>query len=445
MPGGTGAEVLASSLHFLWKKSGDTMFGRYQLKLKNKKLLLTIIYGVVMIFLPSSIVTSQSNGLSPEAAIQRAFVEWQKIATNAELSEKDKLEQYRHVIDALFAVERLSHQFLQKIWKKLTANDRKRFQIAFETSIVHKINAAAPIDSANGPWELNTINKEITKTGATVDLKIAGKSSQQKVRVYLLKTVEGAWKITNLKIGKKSFVQHYHRFCKKQLEHYSFENLVAELGDYDYIALEDFENGEPGKFPAGWSWKKKDNKKRKPYLIRVENDNKYLEATDRGESVIIGKKIKWNLKKYRYISFRWRVHRLPDGGDERYGKTVDSAAGIYFTYKKKLGLIPKSVKFVWSSTLPVGSAMLRHGIGKPWMVVADSGADHLGEWRTYVFDAYQAYKDTFGGNPPDTPIGIGVLSDANSTHSFAYADYDDIRAVKNANADSGVKKILKAE
>ena len=95
--------------------------------------------------------------------------------------------------------------------------------------------------------------------------------------------------------------------------------------------------------------------------------------------------------------------------------------------------------------MPVGSTMRRNGIGKPWNVVAESGEEHLGEWRTYVFNAYEAYQKTFGGDPPDDAVGIGILSDANSTHSLAYADYDDIRALKNANADSGVKKFLEAE
>ena len=72
------------------------------------------------------------------------------------------------------------------------------------------------------------------------------------------------------------------------------------------------------------------------------------------------------------------------------------------------------------------------------MVVAESGRENLGDWHTYVFNLYEAYKKTFGGSPPDKPIGIGILSDANSTHSKAYADYDDIRALKHAEADSGV-------
>jgi len=75
----------------------------------------------------------------------------------------------------------------------------------------------------------------------------------------------------------------------------------------------------------------------------------------------------------------------------------------------------------------------------------ESGPENLGEWRTYVLNAYEAYQKTFGGNPPDRPLGIGILSDANSTHSKAYADYDDIRALRYADADSGIKNFLKGE
>ena len=170
-----------------------------------------------------------------------------------------------------------------------------------------------------------------------------------------------------------------------------------------------------------------------------------LEATDEGESVILGQEIKWNLNEFPYISFRVRVHQIPEGGDERDNKKVDSAAGIYITYRKKFfGKIPESAKYVWSSTLPVGSAVRREGIGRPWQIVFGLGGDGLGEWRTYVFDLRQAYTDTFGGTAPSKSIGVGVLSDANSLKLKAYADYDDIRALRNAppGVTSGVTEIL---
>lgn len=228
---------------------------------------------------------------------------------------------------------------------------------------------------------------------------------------------------------------------------FSGEDGVARFADDPFVVLEDFEEGTVGELPPGWSWKAKDNDKGKPYRVREANGNKYLEARDQGESVILGKDVRWNLREYPYVSFRWRAHALPKGADERYDKSVDSAAGIYFVYRRLLGLIPESVKYVWSTSLPVGSAMRRSGTGTPWMVVAESGTDHLGEWRTYVFNLYQAYKDTFGREPPNEAIGIGILSDANSTRSRAHADYDDIRALREADAtvDSGVHQILEAE
>lgn len=221
---------------------------------------------------------------------------------------------------------------------------------------------------------------------------------------------------------------------------------VVLEGNGEFIVLDDFESTPVGEFPVGWDIRDSDADKHKPYRVREENGNKYLEARDEGESVILGKEICWNLEQYPYISFRLRVNAIPEGGDERYDDTVDSAAGIYVTYRKKMfGKIPESVKYVWSSTLPVGGATIRQGIGRPWQVVIGSGEEGLGEWKTYTFDLRETYRKTFRSKPPKQPIGIGILSDANSTHSHAYADYDDIRLLSEAPADvtGGVTELLR--
>ncbi len=212
------------------------------------------------------------------------------------------------------------------------------------------------------------------------------------------------------------------------------------------LVLEDFEDDPVGQLPKDWRWKREDNEKHKPYrVVEDETGNKYLAAEDKGESIILARDIKWDLRRYRYLSFRWRVHRVPEGGDERYGHSNDSAAGLYVIYKRKLRVIPVSVKFVWSTTLPVGAATQRRGTGRPWNVVVESGSEHLGEWRTYVVDLVEVYRKTFGGNPPSKPVGIAILSDANSTGSQAFADYDDIVALREASPTVEVKEILEAE
>ena len=405
---------------------------------------------LLSIFITLTIPTmnySLPDNPDPAEVVQDYFKRWQAVTRKGQVTEEEKRQALVQSMNNLLDMERVSRHLVPGKWKDMAPYLRQRFNIALQDALVNDIVNSNMLQDSNLPLQLQLTNEKITGANtATLDFLLMGNNRRLDVQLFMSRNSQGDWKITNLKINKKiSLVRHYYSFCKKMVDQYSVPYLIARLGNYNEVILEDFEGGSPGRFPPGWVWKSKDDHKRKPYVVRMEDGNHYLEATDEGESVIIGKNIKWNLREYRYVSFRWRVHRIPKGGDERYGKTVDSAAGIYFIYKKKLGLIPESVKYVWSSTLPVGSAMRRSGVGKPWMVVADSGSEHLGEWRTYVFDAYQAYKDTFGGEPPATAIGIGILSDANSTHSFAYADYDDIRALKTANADSGVKKILEAE
>lgn len=409
---------------------------------KSSRLFGVIISIIIMVGLLKSIdLFANNDDYIPDETIKRSYGEWQSIL-NDTLTETDAHEVVKNIIRQVFYFEGFAPQVLQQTWKKLAPYHRQQFVDAITESMVKKLTAKIAL---YGKAPLVFKKQEVKEKVATLDYELdAGKRPLQ-LRVFMLKNDSGQWKIRNLKVGKNSILSHYYSYCKKVLKKYSFEYLIGELGEYGYVVLENFEGSDADALPRGWSWKSKDNEKRKPYLVRSENDNKYLEATDEGESVILGKNVKWNLRKYPYVSFKWRAHRIPEGGDERFGKTVDSAAGLYFTYKKKLGLIPESVKFVWSSTLPVGSTMIRSGIGRPWMVVAETGKDHLGEWRTYVFNLYEAYKKTFGGKPPKGALGVGILSDANSLKSFAYADYDDIRAVKEADAGSGVLKILKAE
>jgi hypothetical protein len=76
------------------------------------------------------------------------------------------------------------------------------------------------------------------------------------------------------------------------------------------------------------------------------------------------------------------------------------------------------------------------------VVVADSGEDGLGKWKSHVFNVYETYRMTFGGEPPEDTVGIAILTDANATLSAASADYGEIRALREADAGSGVREVL---
>lgn len=228
-----------------------------------------------------------------------------------------------------------------------------------------------------------------------------------------------------------------------------FVALLAgpRLAAGDAICLGDFEADTPGQPPRGWEAHADVRGTTPPYVVQSDATGHFLAARDRGESVILARKARIDIERHPYLSFRWRVHELPRDGDERHGATGDSAAAVYVTYGTSFGFIPIALKYVWSSTLPVGTALRRSGTGRPWIVVAASGTQGVGEWRHFVFDIRAAYRQTFGEQPPRHITGVGLLSDANATRTTAYADYDDICFLSHADppAGSGVEHVVQAD
>ncbi len=392
-------------------------------------------------------VSSNNDLLDARGTVDHYYKQLQDLMKREKkLSDDEFGAEFLMIVDELFDLQTLAPQIAPNKWRSFVPHEQKVLTAALKSSIRHKVLAYIAEDSRRRVPSLKLKENKSGSDEATLQYTIKRGRKEDRFTVHMLKGLDDKWQINDVKIGEESILDYYKHFSNKLLKDYSFPYLVAELGEYAFITLEDFETSSVSKMPVTWTWKPKDNDKRKPYVVREQNNNKYLEATDDGESVILGRDVKWNLKKYPYVSFRWRVHKIPEGADERYDKKVDSAAGIYFIYRNKFGIIPESVKYVWSSTLPVGAAMQRKGVGKPWMVVAETGTDHLGEWRTYVFNLREAYRATYGGNPPGKPIGIGILSDANSIEgAHAYADYDDIRALRSAEeaVDSGVRQKMK--
>jgi hypothetical protein len=239
-----------------------------------------------------------------------------------------------------------------------------------------------------------------------------------------------------------ALVRRYWRECDRTIRRYSFEYLVGELDGKGVVVLEDFENAPVSGLPRGWKSREFEKADRKPYWIVEEKGNRFLRAEDRGENVMLYKEVRWDVRKYPYIGFRWRIRAVPNGADERFEERADSAAGLYLTYSRKLGLVPETVKFVWSGSLAAGAAFRRPGIGMPWTVVAGSGAADEELWHEYSYHALDVYRETFGKDPGERPLGFGVLSDANSTGGLAAADYDDIVALERADSVSRISEIL---
>lgn len=193
------------------------------------------------------------------------------------------------------------------------------------------------------------------------------------------------------------------------------------------MLIENFENVSVGGFPKDWkAWRGDDQYARKLYAIREENGNRYLGAQDDGTSIIIRKELnRWNPREYPILSWRWRARALPQGGDERTGPKNDSAVAVYVVLDQNFLSVPKTLKYVWSTTVPVGTRHRRDGVGRPHVIVLESGPAKVGQWVTERVNVYEEFVRTFGKPPPTNAIGIGILTDNNATKSTSEGDYDD--------------------
>lgn len=180
-------------------------------------------------------------------------------------------------------------------------------------------------------------------------------------------------------------------------------------------------------FPATWEAKKggwRNASWDEVYyrIEREENGNLYLAAETENAAIDAGTKADINLRIYNNVRWRWRAWNLPEGGNEEEKNTNDSGAAVRLVFYG--GLRPRMLKYVWSSSLPVGTYTESAGNSKIKVIVLRSGVEKTGEWVWEEVNAYEDYKIAFGGEPRPVRF-IGIISDANNTNSTSKADYDD--------------------
>lgn len=198
-------------------------------------------------------------------------------------------------------------------------------------------------------------------------------------------------------------------------------------GQQKSITIEAFDDSAPGGFPLTWkAWRGDDELARSLYTIREEKGNRYLHAADDGSSVIILKQVsEWDANEYPVLSWRWRATVLPEDGDERIRSKNDSSVAVYVVLDQNFIGVPKTLKYVWSTTVPVGTHYRREGIGRPHVIVLETGKEKLGQWVEESVDVHADYVRIFGKKPPRKAVGIGILTDGNATGTDSRGDYDD--------------------
>ena len=202
------------------------------------------------------------------------------------------------------------------------------------------------------------------------------------------------------------------------------------------VVLDDFQDASPGKLPKGWfHLRDRDLKPMIPdyqdakqrFFVVQEGTNKFVRVYTEGEAHHMMLRVDeqgygWNLKENPYLSWRWRARKLPAGARE--DKVNDAGAAVYVTFDRTdwLGR-PHSIKYTYSSTLPVGTVV---DTGPVRVLVVASGRDGLDRWKQEFRDVAADYRQLFGEAPPNKPVTVMIWSDSDNTGGVAEADFDDL-------------------
>lgn len=185
------------------------------------------------------------------------------------------------------------------------------------------------------------------------------------------------------------------------------------------VVLEDFERYGSSSFPS--KWRGQEDSAPKIYRIETETGNRFLHAHADKQAVHIGLEHVFDPLNYR-LRWRWRVLQLPTGADERDAALHDAAAQVYVVFDNQYW--PRVIKYIWSSSLPVGTRFNNPLYSRGRIVIKRSGASNMNKWLEEEAILFEDYKKFFG-DAPGKVQGIGILTSSDSTKSIAVADYDD--------------------
>ncbi len=143
------------------------------------------------------------------------------------------------------------------------------------------------------------------------------------------------------------------------------------------------------------------------------------------------------LADYPYISWRWRIEGTVDDSGTANAEGKILSAGDDFAAKIGIQMLPaggddlREIAYVWTSSIPEGTTLVQEAGALFWRfsfyrVVAESGDEHVGEWRTETRNLVEEYKRIWPDEEPGLLIRIFLMTDGDNTGTEATASYSDI-------------------
>jgi len=187
------------------------------------------------------------------------------------------------------------------------------------------------------------------------------------------------------------------------------------------VVVADFSSGvDRNGIPLGWQLKAKSGKADFAIIKDGHIHAVHLRSVD--SSFAFQKLVKVNTRNYPFLSWKWKVTKLPQGADLRAPEADDQAAQLFLAFSDANVIV-----YLWDTTAPQG--FMEDVPGPPFVtikaIVLRSGDMETGKWITETRNAYEDYRKLFDREPPPV-VGMRIQINSQNTDTSAESYFADV-------------------
>jgi hypothetical protein len=180
------------------------------------------------------------------------------------------------------------------------------------------------------------------------------------------------------------------------------------------------------------------------YTITGEGNNRFLRAVSSSSASGLIFKREYNIYKFPYIEWRWKVDNVYKKGDASSKAGDDYPIRVYVLFKydpEKSSLAERlrynsarriygqypphsSLNYIWANKDHDEYIITNPYSEKTRMVLLQMGTSRVGKWMTERVHVLSDYRRAFGENPPPR-ASLAIMNDSDNTgeKSLSYIDY----------------------
>jgi hypothetical protein len=177
----------------------------------------------------------------------------------------------------------------------------------------------------------------------------------------------------------------------------------------------------PGRLPDGWRIKLTHGTP--DVTVIRDSQGSVLQLKSHSSSFGLERSVDVNPGEYPYLTWRWKVTKLPPAGDFRHSNTDDQAAQVLVAFDDR-----RVLTYIWDSNAP--KDLMESASAIPlvhiFAVVCRSGSAEINQWLSEARNVSADYQRAYGRRTVPRVKGVRLQINAQHTGTTAESYFGDV-------------------